>query len=558
MFNRKILFSFEAIALIVGAVAYFLLVRYFDTRWRFMPYTFAFTFAFSAVVFLITKRVVFSLYTSGTIVILLAIVSAVKFRLKGLALHLFDFVFTGTDTATVKFLLVNYTSIGVLALLAIAVALAGLTFLYRRERPLPFRWSAGAPAFAVAFATAYAAHPSHDPKEADFLPYVAGYNASAFPLSFANVPDMVGWIPLASKIDEIEGSVAMANTADCGPGRNRPDFMMILSESQSSPLVFPELAFPKAVTDSYRSDDGTIKPLYVETVGGGTWMTNFTVLTSLSSADFGWQAAYVTRVLDGRIKGALPEVLAQCGYRTITVMPMPTIAFNEGPFLKSIGFQEVFGAETTGHEPMSVRDKVYFDYVDALIEKHRKEDGRPLFIAIQTMFTHAPYETVLLPEPKEPASHYNKAADLNEYMRRIALARQDLQAFLDKREAVPGPRGTLVMEFGDHQSVATRDMMLLNSPDNLLTDLRSKIYETYYAVHAYKTPVDFSDLDQPEDATFLIPRLIAAAKLPTSPKYRDLVALSEHCNGRFHTCEDRLSVDRHLKGLVAGGLLRIE
>ncbi len=523
-----------------------------------MPYTFAFTASVATVVFLISRRVVFSLYLSGTIIILLAVVSAVKFRLKGLALHLFDFVFTGGDMATVKFLLLNYTSIALVSFFSLAIAGAALTFIFRKEVPLPFRWLAGGPAFFAAVGVTYAAHPFHDVKESEFLPYVAGYNASAFPLSFANVPDMVGWVPLSRKVKEAPDGKKIIDSADCSRTRNRPDIVMVLSESQSSPLVLKDLTFPKAVTDSYRSDDGTIKPLFVETVGGGTWMTNFSVMTSLSSADYGWQASYVTRVLDGKVRGAFPELLAQCGYRTITVMPMPTAAFNEGQFLKSIGFQEVIGAEMTGHEPMSVRDKVYFDYVNDLIAKHRKEDGRPLLIAVQTMFTHAPYEATLLPEAAEEAPTFHSSADINEYMRRITISRADLQAFLAARKSDAGPNGTLVIEFGDHQSVATRDMMLATLPADTLTDFRSKIYETFYAVHAYETPLDFSSLNKPEDVPYLIPRLIAAAKLPTSTKYDDLVALSERCEGHFHTCNDRTAVDTHIKGLVVAGMLKLE
>lgn len=541
---------------LVSAVVYFVLVRYFDTRWRFMPYTFAATLTMAALIFAVTRRYVFSLYTAGTLVVLAALVSMTKHRLKGLALHAYDFVFTGLDSSVIEFLVANFTSIAIVTVAVLSGAMLFLARLYRADRPLAVPLALRFPAVFALAGAAYAAHPAHDPDEASFLPYIGGYNASALPLSVWNLPDLVTGLPLSHRLAHLPNGQPLADTVDCGPARARPDLFMILSESQTSPLVLPEITTPPEIVDSFRSGDGTIKPLFVETVGGGTWMTNFSVLTGLSTADFGWQAAYVTQLLQDRVKGSLPEVLARCGYRTVSIMPMEFMAMHEGPFLKSIGFQEVHDADRLGIKPMTARDSDYFSYAEALVAEHRANDGRPLFLHIQTMYSHAPYDSVLLPAPSDPKHVFAQAADINEYMRRVAVARADLRAFLESRRAAPGPRGSVVAEFGDHQSSATRDAMLARHPGRpILTDLRSPIYETFFAVQAYGTGLDYGLLRQAEDAPFLAARLLAAAGLPSSPLFDDLLSLSAQCSGRFHTCEDRLAVDRNLKRRVDAGML---
>ena len=55
--------------------------------------------------------------------------------------------------------------------------------------------------------------------------------------------------------------------------------------------------------------------------------------------------------------------------------------------------------------------------------------------------------------------------------------------------------------------------------------------------------------------TFLSARVLAAANMPRSRVWSDLLALSEACGGRLHTCPDRSGIDRHIKARIDGGLL---
>jgi hypothetical protein len=60
----------------------------------------------------------------------------------------------------------------------------------------------------------------------------------------------------------------------------------------------------------FRSADGRRRELRVETFGGGTWISNFSLMTGLSSLDFGWRAPYLTTAMEGKIHESLATELS--------------------------------------------------------------------------------------------------------------------------------------------------------------------------------------------------------------------------------------------------------
>jgi len=537
----------------IVAILFFGLIRFLDTRWRFLPYTFAVTLVIAAIFFLFSRRPVFSLYGAAAVVLLQTAASIVKFKLKGYSLHVFDFIFTSTDTAILGFLIKYYTPLVVGAALALMATVVFLWVLFRAEKP----WNAPVlvrlPALLLTVGISIGAHPTVRPSDP---PFIFGFNASSLFMSFWHIPSLIGEPPLAARLQAVAPQGALADTVECGPEENRADLYLALSESQTSPKRFAEIDFPAEIADTFRSGDGTIKPMFVETFGGGTWMSNFSMLTGLSSADFSWQAPYVNQLLEGKVRGALPELLARCGYRTVAIMPMKYNAVNEGPFLRSIGFQEVFDADDLALPEWGARDKLYFDFAEKLIEEHRKTDKRPLFLAMETMFAHAPYDKGMVPQALVPAERFAEDGKANEYARRVVLARTDLQAFLDRRAAEAPARRSVAVDFGDHQAEATLGFALALDPaKNMFADFRSPVYETYFAVRGYGVDIDYGKLDRAEDIGFVMARILNASGLPTSPKFRNLNELSEACGGRYHSCADRPAVDEHLKKLANSGLL---
>lgn len=280
------------------------------------------------------------------------------------------------------------------------------------------------------------------------------------------------------------------------------------------------------------------------------------LLTGLSSADFGAQSPFLTVLLEGKVRGSVPEILSRCGYRTVAIIPMEYGFVNEGPFLSSIGFDEVLDRQDIGATQYIHRDSFYYEAAERLIAEHRRSDKRPLFLALQTMFPHSPYVDRLTAtmEPREVV--FADDPELNEYLRRLLVSRRDLEAFLERRSATPGVRGSLVLDFGDHQSFATKQLVDEIAGGEALADLSSIAYETYYSLHAFGyEPAEAGPEMNPLDIAFLGPSFFEWGRLPTTPLFDSLIELRDHCHGRFFGCADRDAVDRHLRRRLDSGLL---
>ncbi len=553
---KKILCSPISVAFLT--VVYPFVLRNFEASYRFMLYTLMATSAIAAILFLMSRRYVFSLYVAGAFTILMALASDVKYRLKGFTLHVYDFVFTGFDLSALDFLVTEYTSIFLGGMVVLLAAIACFVVVFIADKPLRLNvWFRAGLAVCTVLA-AVVLYPADRPNEPRFMRYIEYYNASAF---FSSLRDVR--IPLRNELsrhlEDVETKEALEDQVQCGPPRKSPDVILILSESQTDPANFPQIDAPKDLLASFASMDGRVRPLYVETFGGATWSSNFSVMTGLASGDFGWQNVYVTNFMHKRIKGSLPEVLKRCGYRTVSLMPMMYEFVNEGPFMGSIGVDDVIDARKMGVEPTFNRDEVYFNEANRIVEKHRSSDDRPLFIAMQTFFPHGPYEESMIPPDELPVTRYSQNSEANEYLRRMIVSRKDFARFLEARKADAGPRGTVLVEFGDHQASATKVFAeSISGSERLFSDFRSLAYRTFVSVHAFGTKVDMAPFDKPFDIGFLAANLIEAARLPTSPMFEELSVLRQQCDGRFHTCAQRHLVDEHLKRRENAGMLVLD
>ncbi|MBN9071263.1 MAG: sulfatase-like hydrolase/transferase [Rhizobiales bacterium] len=522
-----------------------------------MPFVLFVAGTMAAVLFLMSRRAAFSLYAAAATVSLIAIASFIKYRLMGFGLHVFDFVFTGLDPAAMVFLAKEYAFVVVPFLSMLVLGIVTLVWLARvgPKSDLPW-WTRGILATAVAFCL-FPSYPlSADQNRERY--YVGGFDASTFFVSMLDLQHLVTDTQLTKRLAGQPPQPPYPAETGCAESGRRPDIFLVLSESQMSPAYFPELAEAQALAPNFLSQDGRLHPLQVETFGGGTWMSNLSVMTGLSTADFGFQAPYLTAVLEGKLGGALPEMLAACGYRTAAILPVEKSFVNEGRFLKSIGFQTVLGREDIGATQEVERDDFYFHAAEEFLRNHRETDGRPLFLAMQTLFSHAPYNDALSAEAGGGAQRFSSDPIIQEYFSRVALSRADVAGYRAVIEQETGPRGSVVVEYGDHHPYFTKPMADKLAKGNALADLGSIAYRTFASVHAYRYDLDMRAFgDGPLDIGFLGPALIEAAHLPASPMYKELIALKELCNGKFHACKDRAAIDRHLRRRVDSGMLRL-
>jgi hypothetical protein len=522
-----------------------------------MPFSINVLLVTSALIFLLSKRFAFSIYFSWTLMGIVALISLVKFREQGFDLHAYDVVFVGGDTSLYSFLLQNYLHLMLPVAVVAGLALFGLGCIACSEQPrgTSLRLRAMAPvALAGLLPVTIPASATMDRHE-----YIlAGHHASAFFVSLLDVPSLFTESGLHQRLAAIPVQEPFEDTVTCSPKGRQPDVFTVLSETQTPPFNFPQLGLSQDFADGFLSEDGKARALRVETFGGGTWISNFSFMTGLSAADFGWQRPYLTVALENKIRGAFPEVLSRCGYRTAVILPVDYSFVNEGPFLHSIGFDTVLDFKDIGAGDDRQRDSFYYEAAERFITEHRRTDNRPLFLMIQTMFPHGPHNERLEPEVIVPGEPFVADFKINEYLRRIYIARQDFRAFLSQRRSDPTERGAAVLEFGDHQASVTMPLVEQFEGSVPLAASDSLAYVTHFSVHTFgynleKMLPEFDRLD----IAFLGATFAHSAGLSTSPMMEDLVRLRDKCDGRFYSCPYREQVDQHLKRRVDSGFLNI-
>lgn len=527
-----------------------------ENEWFTMPFSIAVFASIAAALFLVSRRLAFSVYAAWALLASVTVVSFIKFREQGFGLHAYDVVFVARDASLHRFLIKDYPHLVAPVALLAAAGIAGLATvaILDRRRRVGFRARlaalVGIAAMLPVTIPATAAVDRHE-----YI--VGGHHASSFFVSLLDFGNLFGPTALEERLAAMPPEEPLADIVACAPPERQPDVIVVLSETQSPPFRFPQLGLRHDFADGFRSDDGKQRELRVETMGGGTWITNFSLMSGLSAADFGWQRPYLTIELEGRIGGALPELFARCGYRTVAITPVDYNFVNEGPFLESIGFESVLDARALDAGSDRLRDGFYFEAANRLIAEHRRADGRPLFLEVQTMFPHGPHKERLSPDAHVDGEPLNPDPELAEYLRRVALSRADFREFLAVQRGEATSRGVAVLEFGDHQASATLRFVEEIEGPAPLGDPDSLVYATHYTVHGlgydFVEPMpDFPTLDIP----YLGPSFVRAAGLASSPLIEDLIRLRDACNGRFHACKDRALVDRHLKRRIASGMLR--
>ncbi|MDY8110203.1 sulfatase-like hydrolase/transferase [Fulvimarina sp. 2208YS6-2-32] len=556
--TRCVQFALQpSVSVLVSCVGLAMLVE-LENQYSSVPFVVMIIGFLASIAFFLTSRFAFSVYAAWAVAGIVTLVSLFKFKTKGFSLHFYDLVFVGGDPTVYAFLVGTFPKL-VLSVLALALVISGgFVLAFSREE----RRQVGLGPRIVLVAITAAALPLTLPAQASndqrYFYYLGGHHASSFFVSLLDFEYFFSRTEALERLARMPPETPLAQTPDCRVGEGKPDVFVVLQESQTDLALLPQLGLIETDKAPATGRFGRKHPLSVETFGGGTWITNLSLMTGLSAADFGWRSPYLTITLEGMVGGALPQVLAQCGYRTAAILPMTYSFVNEGPFLHSIGFETVLDAKAIGATDFIHRDSLYFEAAEQFIAEHRATDDRPLFLLVQTMFPHAPYTSRMDAAAKVTNEPLHAEPELAEYLRRVALSRADFGIFMSAREADPSPRGSVVLEFGDHQSYATKPFIdELAGPDSL-SDLSSLAYRTYFALRAFGYDLQPPGRNEaPMDVAFLGAHLVERARLPSSPILRDLSRLRALCDGRFHTCDARDEIDRHLRRRIDAGLLDI-
>jgi phosphoglycerol transferase MdoB-like AlkP superfamily enzyme len=344
-------------------------------------------------------------------------------------------------------------------------------------------------------------------------------------------------------------SPALNLPASCNPASKPPHIILIHQESVVPPSYFPSLSYDRNIDAFFHSHDGKVHKLRVETYGGASWLTEFSVLTGLSAFSLGHLRQFAQTIMGGKVRETLPQVLARCGYRNIAFHPMLRIYLSIEKFLKSVGMHQMFDAKDQGAKSATERDRFYYSSALTEMEHHFKMSGQPLFTFIETMATHGPYSYAYMPEVAVSGGGPGTDPAMHEYLRRLSMAGVDYD-FLRAEIARRFPEQSfLIVHYGDHHPTATRPLLGFGQEADIEHVLRSgntAALVTYYAVDAVRyQPPPLPSLET-LDVPYLPNVILAAAGLPLSDVYRERLRLMTLCEGRYHGCPEIAGFHRRL------------
>ena len=342
---------------------------------------------------------------------------------------------------------------------------------------------------------------------------------------------------------------ALALPTSCIPASKPPHIILIHQESVVPPSYFPSLTYDKKLDAFFHSRDDKVHKLRVETYGGASWLTEFSVLTGLSAFSLGHLRQFAQTIMAGKIRETLPQALARCGYRNVAFHPMLRNYLSIGNFLKAVGVHQMFDAKDQGAKSATERDQFYYSSALTEMERHFQTSSQPLFAFIETMATHGPYNYVYMPEVLVPGGGPGTDPAMHEYLRRLSMAHVDYE-FLRAEIARRFPdQSFLVVHYGDHHPTATRPLLGFGPKADIEHVLRSgnaTALVTYYAVDAIRyLPPPLPSLEA-LDVAYLPALILAGAGLPLSDTYRERLRLMTLCEGRYHGCPEIPGFHRRL------------
>lgn len=513
------------------------------------------TLAFIAGWTFVTRRLLLSFAIVAALIAMVVIASDVKRRYIEMVLHAYDIVFYLTSFSTIQFLWVDHRIY--LIAIVVAFALTGLIAyaLYKYDSSRISRTASGAATILFSALALWASYAKGERRNTLF--YWDNLYLSSFYSSWRETLEtlMQGQLLEALKSQQ---KPLFKIPAACTPAQKPPHVLLIHQESVVPPSYFPSVGYDTSLDPFFKSFDGKMHKLRVETYGGASWLTEFSVLAGVSTYSFGGMRTFVQSLMQGKIHDTLPEAMTRCGYRNAVFYPVPKDFVSNGRFYTAVGMPEIFDFKAQGAKRYNERDRFYYGNVLNHIEKHIATSDKPTFSFVLTSATHLPYGYAYDPDVNVPGGAAGTDPEMNEYLRRLAMAKMDYEEFRAAlAQRFPSER-FLIVQYGDHQPVATRTMLGFDksyTAEDMKLAPESPGFMTYYAIDG----VNYTPPAMPAVETLEVPYLgavlLEAAGLPLSPSYAERLRLLALCEGRYYTCRNKNEILGFHRRLMDSGLV---
>ena len=518
-------------------------------------FTAAVTITLGGLIAVLTRRVLFAAVLIAAMVVIVNGVATAKVNTMGMVLHAYDIVFYLGSWSTITYLW--FATPGyVAAFVGAMTLLLVLGVVAWRADGLNVRRMPVAIVTALALVTAsYTGLTKPDRRHTQF--YWNALYVSSFYASWAETLETL-WRGHIVESARASNAPPFIPATRCDLDRKPPHIVLVHQESVVQPSLFPTLDYDRNLDKLFKSTDGRLHKLRVETYGGASWLTEFSILTGLSTHSFGGMRPFVQSLLAGKVRDTLPETLARCGYRNVLFYPMLRNFVSNARFYDAIGLKEIFDLKAQKAKSEQERDRFYYSNALDEMERHVKTSHKPLFTYIQTMSVHWPYNWAFEPHVKVAGGGPGTDPEMSEYLRRVAMAKMDYDYLIaELKRRFPGEQ-IIVMHYGDHHPTATQKL-LGHDPETQVEDLKldpkSAAFITYYAVDRINMPMrplpDFDVVDVP----YLGVILLDQAGLPMSEANRERVRLLHSCHGHYHGCARRTEILSFHRRLIDSNII---
>jgi phosphoglycerol transferase MdoB-like AlkP superfamily enzyme len=519
-------------------------------------FTMAVTATLIALATFLSRRVLFATIAVTALVAMVVAAAAVKHATMNMVVHAYDLYFYLSSLSTVSYLWSDQRRYVVAATAAVAAAVIVAALAFRLDGTRVSRVRSAAVLALCALTAWVGAASKGERRHMQF--YFEDLYVSSFYASWGETLEAL-WRGALLQADPHSG-VAPAFTipARCAMSAKPPHIILIHEESVVQPSLFPTLGYDRAVDPFFLSADGTARRLRVETYGGASWLTEFSLLAGVSTYSFGNMRQFVQTFMQGRLKDTLPQALERCGYRNVVFYPLHRNFVSNDKFYASISMREIFDMKAQGAKSAAERDRFYFENAMTEIGRHVQGSRQPVFAFIQTMSAHWPYDFTFAADESVPGGAVGTDPEMHEYLRRLSLAKIDYD-YLVKELKRRFPRERfLIVHYGDHHPMATRTLLGYRTEteaEDVALDPDSIGFITYYAVQGVNYTVPPLPAYETLDVSYLGSVILDLAGLPLSDSHRERMWLMSLCEGRYYTCARRGAILRFHRRLIDSGVV---
>ncbi len=368
--------------------------------------------------------------------------------------------------------------------------------------------------------------------------------------------DMLATIPPTKvqtrfPLSEQPESVARATPADAAAHVRLPDVLMVLEESTFDPQLIGKCRYPACNNAMFRAPASALRteqgPLLVHTSGGGTWLTEFAVLSGFDWRSFGRGGAYAPVSLAPRLRQSLPQYLRTLGYHTVVFSAVGADFLHARSAYRYYGFDEFYAAQDLQlpDDWHAVRDSTLFDKALAILAK--SHDQRPLFIFMLTIRNHGPHGDTSGPLPVAVRTVEKQLGrPLADYLARLDDSARDIEAL--RRSWLGAPQPRVIGWFGDHQPEFAWDFINTMADMNvahLATNVHAVHlrYLTYHQLSANFGVPGVTTAREALDVPFLGSELLRFAGIPLDAGAQAALSVAQRCHNLLLDCADRALID---------------